>query len=49
MSLQTRPNAKPICTDLLTATLKGKSAELLVRPPVIEKVDVMAAKLADFG
>lgn len=35
--------------EILTATLKGKSAELLVRPPVIEKVDVMAAKLADFG
>ena len=35
--------------DLLAATLKGKSAALLVRPPVIEKVDVMAAKLADFG
>lgn len=34
---------------ILEATLKGKSAELLVRPPVIEKVDVMAAKLADFA
>ena len=34
---------------ILGATLKGKSAELLVRPPAIEKVDVMAAKLADFG
>ena len=34
---------------ILTATLNGKSAELLVRPPVIEKVDVLAAKLADFG
>ena len=35
--------------DIITATLKGKSAELLARPPVIEKIDVMAAKLADFG
>ena len=34
---------------IITATLKGKSAELLARPPVIEKVDVIAAKLADFG
>ena len=34
---------------IITATLKGKSVELLVRPPVIEKVDVIAAKLAEFG
>ena len=33
----------------LAATLKEISSKLLARPPVIEKVDVLAAKLADFA
>jgi len=33
----------------LAATLKEISFGLLARPPVIERVDVLAAKLADFG
>ena len=49
MSSQSEVGCQAHLQDLLAATLKGKSAELLVRPPVIEKVDVMAAKLADFG
>lgn len=34
---------------LLATTIKKRFCELLVRPPVIEKVEVLAAKLADFG
>jgi len=33
----------------LAAALEAKSADLLARPPMIEKGDVLAAKLADFG
>ena len=33
----------------LAATLKEISSKQLARPPVIERVDVLAAKLADFG
>jgi quinol monooxygenase YgiN len=33
----------------LAATLKEITSKQLARPPMIEKVDVLAAKLADFG
>ena len=34
--------------DPLAAALKEKSRELLAKPPVIEKIDALAAKLAGF-
>jgi hypothetical protein len=36
-------------TGSLATTLKENASKLLARPPVIERVDVLAAKLADAG